>query len=94
MSDKLQAARARARRLKELAHGPDGLFAVFDAVERNYFETLVESDVADQRLREDVHHRICALRDIRKLITVGIAQGVASETLIKRLSKISEAKQL
>ncbi len=90
--DALRAKQARAARVKELSEGDDGLFAIFAAVERNYMETLLRSDVEDAPLREKVYHRVNALRDVRKALEVVIADGAGATAIIDKLTAQAEMK--
>lgn len=85
--DTLRTKIARAERMKEWAHGDEGLFACFAAVEKNYLETLLSSDIEDLGLREKVYHRIAALRDLKKVMELAIAEGRAAGDIIKKLSR-------
>lgn len=91
-SDKLREAQARAIRMKEWADGPDGLFAVFKAVESNYTQTLLASDISDADLREKSYHRINALRDVRRVMEIIIAEGNGASAMLDKIMKADEAK--
>ena len=90
--DKLREAQARAIRMKEWAHGPDGLFAVFKAVESNYTKTLLGSDIADTELREKTYHRINALKDVRRVMEIIIAEGNGAAAMIDKIMKAENRK--
>lgn len=88
MSDEtLLRAKARAARIKELAEGEGGLYEIFDAVEKNYLETWMKSDVESTDLREKVWHRVNAMRDVRKLMETAIAKGSNAQAIIDKLSQ-------
>ncbi len=88
MSDEtLLRAKARAARVKELAEGEGGLYEIFDAVEKNYLETWMKSDVESTDLREKVWHRVNAMRDVRKLMEAAIAKGSNAQAIIDKLSQ-------
>jgi hypothetical protein len=89
--DKLRAAQARAARMQDF--GGD-LFPIFDAVEKNYLETLMRSDIEDAALREKVFHRVNALRDIRRAMELVIAQGSSAEAIIQKLSKANTGRRV
>ncbi|MGL4395037.1 MAG: hypothetical protein ACRCS9_00715 [Hyphomicrobium sp.] len=92
--DDLRRKKARAARIAELAKGEGGLFEIFDAVERNYLETLVGSSIEDAAVREKVYHRVNALRDIRRLMTVAIADGNAASAIIEKLSRTNTGRKM
>ena len=54
--DKARSDIARGIRFKEWAEGEQGLFAVFDAVERNYAQTLKETEIHETDVREPGAH--------------------------------------
>lgn len=88
MSDEtLLRAKARAARVKELAEGEGGLYEIFDAVEKNYLETWMKSEVENTDLREKVWHRVNAMRDVRKLMETAIAKGSNAQAIIDKLSQ-------
>lgn len=91
--DKLRAAAARGRQFREWCEGDEGLFAVFAAVEREYVETLVGSDIADHPLREKAYQRINALRDLRKVMQAAIVEGKSAAALIEDLAKSDTRKK-
>lgn len=86
-----QSAIARALRIKELANGDGGLFAIFDEVERRYTDNLYTTDPTDTALREAIYHRANALRDLRDVMKAIIARGASEETKIRRLSEVKRA---
>jgi hypothetical protein len=86
-------AAERGRRFREWCEGPDGLFTVFAAVEKNYAETLFSADITDAGLREQVCHRVAALRDIRRVMEVAIVSGKSAEATIKAMSALEEKKR-
>jgi hypothetical protein len=91
-----EAARAtaeRGRRFAEWCKGPNGLFEVFAAVERNYTETLYAADIADAALREKVCHRVAALRDVRRVMEIAIAAGGGAEAVLKAAAAVDEKKR-
>lgn len=83
----------RGRRMKELCEGPEGLFAVIDAVSRDYMRSLMATDITDTATREAIYHRNKALTDIREVFRVGIVDGYAAEKIIATLAKVEERKQ-
>ncbi|MCC6779909.1 MAG: hypothetical protein IT537_25300 [Hyphomicrobiales bacterium] len=85
--DQLRRAAERGRRMAEMAEGEDGLLAVFDAVERNYVETLIGTAIEDKHVREQSYHRINSLRDIRRAIEIVVAEGAGAEAAIAKLSR-------
>lgn len=91
--DKARAAAERGRQFKVWCDGPDGLFAVFAAVERDYLETLIGSDIADHPLREKTYHRINALRDMRRVMEVAIAEGAGARAMIDQAQKLVEKRK-
>ena len=91
--DKLRAAAERGRQFAAWCNGADGLFAVFQAVERDYLETLMGSDIADHPLREKAYHRIAALRDLRRVMDVAIAEGKGAQAMIEQMNKAIEKRK-
>jgi hypothetical protein len=83
----------RGRRFREWCEGPDGLFAVFAAVERNYAETLFSAEIDEAMLRERVCHRVKALRDIKTVMQAAITEGKSAEAMIKAMSALEEKKR-
>jgi hypothetical protein len=83
----------RGRRFREWCEGPDGLYAVFAAVEKNYAETLFSSDITDAALRERVCHRIAALRDLKLVMSTAITEGKGAEAMILQAAKLEEKKR-
>lgn len=65
----------------------DLLFEAFDAIERNYLETMLRSDPTEAALRDGIYHRVNALRDVRKTMELVIAEGQGAEAMIAKLSK-------
>lgn len=92
--DKLRATAARGRQFREWCEGDAGLFKVFDAVERDYTETLIGSDIADHPLRENAYHRINALRDLRKVMEAAIVEGVSAAAMIENMTKNLQRKKV
>lgn len=90
MSDKRLAAIERGRRMREWAHGDGGLFAVFDAVERDYVRSIRDSEPTEAALREAVYHRMAALRDIRRVMTAAVAHGAGEQKMIEKLSRMDQ----
>lgn len=86
-TDKAREDIARAVRFKEWAHSEDGLFALFDAVERDYFKTLKTTGITETDVRELVFHRISALGDIRRAIEAVIAQGQSAQAIMADIEK-------
>lgn len=94
MNDEATRATAeRGRRFREWCEGPDGLYVIFAAVERNYAETLFASPIEDAALREKICHRVAALRDIRLVMQTAITAGKGAEAVIKAASAIEEKKR-
>lgn len=91
--DRLRAAAERGRQFKAWCEGQDGLFEVFAAVERDYMETLLTSDIADHPLREKAYHRIAALRDLRRVMEVAIADGKGAVAIIEANMKTLDRKK-
>lgn len=89
--DQLRQKQAKALRMKEL--GAE-MFPIFDAVEKNYTETLLRSDVDDTRLREKVYHRVNALRDVRRAMELVIAEGSSATAIIKKLSQANTGRRV
>jgi hypothetical protein len=89
--DDLRQKQAKALRMKEL--GAE-MFPIFDAVEKNYTETLMRSDVDDTRLREKVYHRVNALRDVRRAMELVIAEGSSATAIIKKLSQANTGRRV
>lgn len=88
--DKLRLAQAKAARVKELS---TELFPIFDAVEKNYLETLMQSDVDASGLREKVYHRVNALRDVRRAMELLVAEGSTATAIIKKLSQANNGRR-
>lgn len=63
------------------------LFETFDAVERNYLETMLRSDPTEAALRDGIYHRVNALRDVRKTMELVITKNKKTKTIIAKLSK-------
>lgn len=82
--DLMRQAADRGRRMGELS---DLLFEAFDAIERNYLETMLRSDPTEAALRDGIYHRVNALRDVRKTMELVIAEGQGAEAMIAKLSK-------
>lgn len=91
--DKARAAVERARQCREWCEGPDGLFAIFKAVEGNYIETLMASDIADHSLREKAYQRVAALRDVAKVMSAAIIEGLSAASMIEKVSKFEQKKR-
>jgi hypothetical protein len=90
--DKLRQAQARAIRMKEWADGPDGLFAVFKAVESNYTATLLATDITDSETREKTYHRINALRDVKRVMELVVSEGNGAAAIIDKIMKAQNRK--
>lgn len=90
MSDELRIKQAKAARVKELGYE---LFPIFDAVEKNYLETLMRSDIEDAGLREKVYHRVNALRDVRRAMELIVAEGSSATAIIKKLSQSNTGRR-
>lgn len=82
--DLMRQTAERGRRMEELSAL---LFETFDAVERNYLETMLRSDPTEAALRDGIYHRVNALRDVRKTMELVIAEGQGAEAMIAKLSK-------
>lgn len=91
--DKTRAASERGRRFREWCEGPDGLFAVFAAAEKNYAETLFTASIEDAALREKICHRVAALRDLKTVMEAAITAGKAADATIKALSELQARKR-
>lgn len=91
--EKLRQAQARALRLKEWANGDDGLFAIFKAIEGNYTQTLLSTDITDTDLREKTYHRINALRDVKRVMELIIAEGNGASAMIDKLLQAENRKR-
>lgn len=85
---------SRAQRIKDLAFAEGGLFAIFDAVEKNYVETLLRSDIEDAALREKAFHRVNALRDVRRVMELAISEGRSADAIIKKLSRPQTGRRI
>lgn len=85
--DRLVKAAARGRQFREWCEGPDGLYAVFDAVERNYSATLYKTEATEADLREKIYHRVNALRDLRKVMEAAIVDGKGADAMVKALTE-------
>ncbi len=70
------------------------LFPIFEAVEKNYLETLMRSDIEDGLLREKVYHRVNALRDVRRAMELVIAQGSSAAAIIAKLSRPNTGRKV
>ena len=92
--DSLRAAAERGRQFRNWCEGDGGLYEIFAAVERDYIETLITSDIADHPLREKTYQRIAALRDIKRVLQAAIVEGASSAATINHLSKLSEKKKV
>lgn len=90
--EKLRASAERGRRFREWCEGDDGLYRVFDAVERNYLASLVGTDIDDQSTRERIYHRVVALRDIRRAMETVIADGKSSTAIIEKLTRMQHKR--
>ena len=91
--DNLRAAAERGRQFRSWCEGPGGLYAIFAAVERDYLETLIASDIADHPLREKTYQRVAALRDIRKVLQAAITEGASAAATINHMTKLAEKKK-
>jgi hypothetical protein len=89
--DALRAKQARAARIKDLG---SEFFPIFDAVEKNYTETLLRSGVDDAALREKVYHRVNALRDVRRAMELVIAEGASATAIIKKMSQANTGRRV
>lgn len=89
--EQLREKQGKALRMKELA---SEMFPIFDAVEKNYTETLMRSDVDDTLLREKVYHRVNALRDVRRAMELVIAEGSSATAIIKKLSQANTGRRV
>lgn len=84
--NKIAKAKERARRMKELAFGENGLFKILSESESQLMETLVNTDIEAHDLREDIYHRVNAIRGVKETMQAAINKGVSADTLAKRLS--------
>lgn len=91
--DALAAQKDRALRLSEWAHGPGGLFEIFAAVEKNYVETLLRSDIEDGALREKAYHRVNALRDVKRTMDTMLAEGAGADAIIMKMSRANAGRR-
>lgn len=90
MSEELRLKQAKAGRIKDLG---SELFPIFDAVEKNYLETLMRSEIEDAGLREKVYHRVNALRDVRRAMELIVAEGSSAAAIIKKLSQSNTGRR-
>ena len=88
----LRAKAERGRRFSEWCHGDDGLFAVFAAVERNYLNSLMNTDIDDQSTRERIYHRVAALRDLRRAMEAVIADGKSAAAIVEKLTRMQHKR--
>ena len=91
--DELRKDVSRAVRMKEWAAGDEGLFSIFDAVERAYLATIADSKLTDTAGREQLYHRVSALRDVRKVMQDTISKGMSATKLIEAMTAKAEKKQ-
>ncbi len=89
--EQLREAQAKAIRMKDVSAE---LFPIFEAVEKNYLETLMRSDIEDGLLREKVYHRVNALRDVRRAMELVIAQGSSAAAIIAKLSRPNTGRKV
>ena len=89
--EQLREAQAKAIRMKDVSAE---LFPIFEAVEKNYLETLMRSDIEDGLLREKVYHRVNALRDVRRAMEMVIAQGSGAAAIIAKLSRPNTGRKV
>lgn len=66
---------ARANAMKHLAESEGGLFELFDALERKYFDEWRGADLDDIAAREAAWNRNQALRDLRTVCDAVIRDG-------------------
>ena len=83
----------RARQFRSWCEGDEGLFRIFDAIEKSYLGELIASDICDHPLREKVYHRVNALRDVRKVLEAGITEGRSAQSIIEQAAKLAAKKQ-
>lgn len=92
--DNLRAAAERGRQFRHWCESEGGLYEIFAAVERDYLETLITSDIADHPLREKTYQRVAVLRDIKRVLTAAITEGASAAATINHLSKLAEKKKV
>lgn len=85
---------AIGREFKRFAEGKDGLFEVFDFVEKDYLQTLVSTDVTETVSREAIYHRVAALRDLRRVIETLIIEGYSAEKMMAALTEKANKKKV
>ena len=66
---------ARANAMKHWAESEGGLFELFDALERKYFDEWRATDLDDTAAREAAWNRNQALRDLRAACDAVIQDG-------------------
>ena len=91
--DELRKDVARAVRLREWAHGDEGLFAIFDQVKAAYMATIADTKPSESAEREQLYYRMKALSDLRKVMEVTIAKGAGAGKMIVAMTKKAEKKQ-
>lgn len=74
MSD-TEAKIARANAMRQWAESEGGLFDLFDALERKYFDEWRATDLDDTAAREAAWNRNQALRDLRAACDAVIQDG-------------------
>lgn len=84
---------ARAVRLKEWAHGDEGLFSIFDQVQAIYLATIADSKPSESAEREQLYYRMKALADVRKRMETVIAKGMNASKMIDAMTKKAEKQQ-
>ena len=79
---------ARANAMKHLAESEGGLFELFDALERKYFDEWRSADLDDIAAREAAWNRNQALRDLRTVQTVQSLRCLVSIWLHHSIDKL------
>lgn len=75
-------------RMREWAEGPDGLFAIIDAIDGRYWLELKALTTTPEE-KDEILARAKALADIRRVMKAALAEGTGAQALIEKLSKRS-----
>lgn len=82
---------SRAEGVKQWAEGDDGLYSMFDVMQRMLLEQWSDSAHEEIELREHIWQRIQNLRDLRMIMEQVITSGVIAEKEIEHEEVIKTA---
>lgn len=82
----------RARRLKEWADGPDGLFDLLGRLEQAYMAECFKTEPAESERRTAYYYSVKALRDLRSVLSTVIANGATAQAYMTQANKIASGE--